>query len=101
MAWKGIDGLYVRDNVLYTDRERRQAPSPLSRPESKMAEWKIDWWLGRSIRNTAGKEYMVVGGEYNSANDYILSLENEDERVLRVPLVRANQAVRNGTWEVL
>ncbi len=91
--------LFISDDVLYTTNHR-QAQSPLTHTPYKMAEWKIDWWLGRVVRTSTGKEYMVVSGEYNSANEYILSLANEDERILRVPLVRANEAIRKGTWEV-
>lgn len=94
--------LFIRDGILYTTLHRQQAPSPLARKPHKMAEWKIDWWLGRGVRTSTGKGYVVAGGEFNAADEYILSLQGEDgSRVLRVPLVRANKAVRKGTWELV
>ena len=79
--------------VLYTDAPQRKE-TPRHTAPHRAPEPGVDWWLGRTVTR-GGQEWFVVAAE-----DGKLVLENEDERVERVTLLKANEALRTGRWEI-
>lgn len=93
-----LAGLYYEGGVLYTDTDHIAAPAAPKRKAHMMAEWKVDWWLGREVKR-GPQEWRVVASEPHGAVPMLVLMTGPHTE--KVSLTVANAALRKGDWSLL